>query len=137
MSPSVEDSVLKLEAPETSPITVDLSKLGDRLPAIIWEKPVAARDCGDEVAHWLSRVLLQQDVGIRLVYYPENKPKMKLRERDKVFPFFDKADTVSSFYYSFRSLLIMTYIIYFFFAFDLLVEIPRMVLSLASRKILT
>lgn len=78
-----------------SPISVDLAKLGDSLPAILWEKSVSAYDCGDEMARWLSRFLLQQDVGVRLVYYPKNKPAAEPRERDKVFPLFDKADTVS------------------------------------------
>ncbi|XP_076276755.1 mitochondrial amidoxime-reducing component 1 isoform X2 [Lasioglossum baleicum] len=88
VSPSVSGSVLTLSAPGMMPMTVDLSRIqGKGFPVAVWGKPVTACDCGEEVARWLSRFILMEDTGFRLVYYPLAGPTRELRQRNKKFDF--------------------------------------------------
>ncbi|KAK0074545.1 hypothetical protein PV326_012353 [Microctonus aethiopoides] len=58
----------------------------------IWSQPVPACDCGDDVAQWLSQFLLQEDTGIRLVYYPLDVPYRDVKIKNKAFPLLGNAD---------------------------------------------
>lgn len=90
--PSIDGSVLTLEAPGMLAIKVDLAHVGNKIKTSIWGQTVPACDCGDEVALWLSRVLLQEDIGLRLVYYPLDRP---YRDVKQGFPLIESTDTVS------------------------------------------
>ncbi|RLU24163.1 hypothetical protein DMN91_004373 [Ooceraea biroi] len=75
VSPSIKDSVLTLRAPGMMSMSVELAQLGGKtFRTAVWGQPVLACDCGEEVARWLSRFLLQEDTGLRLVYYPLDRP---------------------------------------------------------------
>ena len=76
-------------------VSVDLSQLSGRFRAAVWGQAVSACDCGEEVARWLSRFLLQEDSGLRLVYYPLDKPTRDIRSKNQVFPLIESKDTVS------------------------------------------
>lgn len=77
-------------------VSVDLARLrGKGFRAAIWGQAVSARDCGEEAARWLSRFLLQEDTGLRLVYYPLDRPTRDVRTKNKVFPLAVSEDTVS------------------------------------------
>lgn len=86
--PEFSGSVLTLRAPGMMSISVDLAHLrGKSFRVAVWGQAVAARDCGEEVARWLSRFLLQEDTGFRLVYYPLDRPMREVRKRNEnVFP---------------------------------------------------
>lgn len=99
VSPSFSDSVLTLHAPGMMSVSVDLAQLrGKSFQVAVWGQTVLARDCGEEIARWLSRFLLHEDTGLRLVYYPLDRPMRPVRSKDKVFPIKEKIDTVSMFY---------------------------------------
>ncbi|XP_014229560.1 mitochondrial amidoxime reducing component 2-like [Trichogramma pretiosum] len=93
ISPSVAGSVLTLKAPGMMSVSVDLARLSGKFRASVWGQAVPASDCGEEVARWLSRFLLQEDAGLRLVYYPLNKPARKVRKQNQPFPLTDDSDT--------------------------------------------
>ncbi|XP_058804398.1 mitochondrial amidoxime-reducing component 1 [Phymastichus coffea] len=91
--PSMAGSILTLKAPGMMSISVDLARLMGRFRASVWGQAVAACDCGEEVARWLSRFLLQEDRGLRLVYYPLDKPSRKVRSKNDGFPLTISEDT--------------------------------------------
>ncbi|XP_076175776.1 mitochondrial amidoxime-reducing component 1 [Ptiloglossa arizonensis] len=84
--PSVTGSILKLSAPGMMSVSIDLSRIkGKGFYVGVWGQAVAACDCGEEPARWLSRFLLQEDVGYRLVYYPLQHPMRGVRNKQKRF----------------------------------------------------
>ncbi|KAH0955314.1 hypothetical protein HN011_003520 [Eciton burchellii] len=94
VSPSICGSALVLSAPGMISISVDLAQLGGKtFRTAVWGQPVLACDCGEEVARWLSRFLLQEDTGLRLVYYPLDRPTRDVRTKIKAFPLAEQIDT--------------------------------------------
>ncbi|XP_017884267.1 mitochondrial amidoxime-reducing component 1-like [Ceratina calcarata] len=86
VSPSVSGSVLTLSAPGMISISIDLSRIqGKGFRVAVWGQPVTACDCGEEPARWLSRFLLQEDTGFRLVYYPLQYPTRDVRLKNRHF----------------------------------------------------
>ncbi|CAD6240078.1 GSCOCG00002492001-RA-CDS, partial [Cotesia congregata] len=91
--PNVAGSVLTLRAPGMMTISIDLAQIGSKtFKAAVWSQSVPACDCGEEVARWLSRFLLQEDTGLRLVYYPLDGPYRDVRENNRGFPLMEKSD---------------------------------------------
>lgn len=79
-------------------MSMDLARLrskGNYFRTAVWGVPVIACDCGEEAARWLSRFLLQDDTGLRIVYYPLDHSTREKRARDKVFKKIENTDTVS------------------------------------------
>ncbi|KOX70923.1 MOSC domain-containing protein 2, mitochondrial [Melipona quadrifasciata] len=84
--PSVSGSILTLSAPGMMSMSIDLSRIkGKGFRVAVWGQPVAASDCGEEAARWLSRFILQEDTGFRLVYYPLQHPTREVRSKNKMF----------------------------------------------------
>ncbi|XP_053999671.1 mitochondrial amidoxime-reducing component 1 [Hylaeus anthracinus] len=93
VTPSFSGSVLTLSAPGMMSMSLDLSQIkGKGFRVAVWGQVVAACDCGEEPARWLSRFLLQEDVGYRLVYYPLQYPMREIRKKNNGF-FLTKNDT--------------------------------------------
>uniref|UniRef100_A0A2M3ZKT1 Putative mitochondrial amidoxime-reducing component 1 n=1 Tax=Anopheles braziliensis TaxID=58242 RepID=A0A2M3ZKT1_9DIPT len=75
-------ATLYLQAPGMPELRIDVGELARRAasegtgadPAIerstVWGESVTVLDCGDTVAQWFSRYLLDKDAGYRLRYYP-------------------------------------------------------------------
>lgn len=79
-------------------VSMDLAQLrGKSFQTAVWGQAVPACDCGEEPARWLSRFLLQEDTGLRLVYYPVDQPTREVREKNKVFRL-ESTDTVRIYY---------------------------------------
>ncbi|XP_032673488.1 mitochondrial amidoxime reducing component 2 [Odontomachus brunneus] len=94
VSPNISGSVLTLRAPGMMSISVDLAQLrGKSFRAAVWGQAVPACDCGEEPARWLSRFLLQEDVGLRLVYYTLDQTSRDVRAINKGFPLAEAIDT--------------------------------------------
>ncbi|XP_076760099.1 mitochondrial amidoxime reducing component 2 isoform X2 [Xylocopa sonorina] len=86
VSPSISDAILTLSAPGMMSETIDLSRLrGKGFRVALWGQPVDVYDCGEAPARWLSRFLLQEDTGFRLVYHPWDYSRRGLRENHKQF----------------------------------------------------
>lgn len=81
-------------------ISVDLSNVGKIFNTLIYGQQVPASDCGNEIAKWLSNYLLQEESGLRLVYYPLDKPYRDISRSIKVFPLLKNEHAVSIKYYS-------------------------------------
>ncbi|XP_034196557.2 mitochondrial amidoxime reducing component 2 isoform X2 [Osmia lignaria lignaria] len=93
VSPSISGSVLTLSGPGMMSVSIDLSRIqGKGFRVAVWGQPVQACDCGEEPARWLSRFILQEDTGFRLVYYPLSYPSREVRKKNKYFPL-TSADT--------------------------------------------
>ncbi|KAF7988343.1 hypothetical protein HCN44_000916 [Aphidius gifuensis] len=93
ITPSIAGSVLTLAAPGMMTVSVDLSNIGKTFRAAVWGQPVPAADCGEEIARWLSRFLLQEDTGLRLVYYPLDQPSRDVRTVNLGFPLMENVDS--------------------------------------------
>lgn len=95
VSPTISGSVLTLSASGMMSVSIDLSRIqGKGFRVAVWGQAVAACDCGEEAARWLSRFLLQEDTGFRLVYYPLHHPTREVRKKNQSFPL-TTSDTVS------------------------------------------
>lgn len=82
--PKVSGTILTLSAPGMISFSIDLSRIqGKGFRIAVWGQPVSACDCGEEAARWLSRFLLQEDTGFRLVYYPLDYPTREIRKSNK------------------------------------------------------
>lgn len=94
ISPSMSGSVLILNASGMMSVSIDLSRIrGKSFRTAVWGQAVPACDCGEEAARWLSRFLLQEDTGLRLVYYPLERAVRDVRTTNKVFPLAESSDT--------------------------------------------
>ncbi|XP_055684865.1 mitochondrial amidoxime-reducing component 1-like [Lutzomyia longipalpis] len=76
IQPRIIFSKMYLIAPDQPEMFVDteLLKKKARVIASVWGEEVSTIDCGDAVAKWLSKYLLDRDTGVRLVYYPDTFP---------------------------------------------------------------
>lgn len=95
--PKVSGTILTLSAPGMISLSIDLSRIqGKAFRLAVWGQPVSACDCGEEAARWLSRFLLQEDTGFRLVYYPLDYPTREVRKSNEQW-LLTPDDTVSFF----------------------------------------
>ncbi|XP_070502419.1 sensory neuron membrane protein 1-like [Chironomus tepperi] len=93
--PTFKDDIMTLSAPNMEDIEIDVSKLYENpsTKAVVWTQTVDVIDVGDEVAKWLSRFILKEDFGLRLVYYSKTYPTRSVREKNTVFETAIAADT--------------------------------------------
>lgn len=93
--PEVEGDLLKLTAPGMNSIEVYFHEMLNReqTTAIVWDERVKVYDAGDDVARWFSRFILQQDSGLRMVFYPLLKPTRDVRQKNKIFDTATREDT--------------------------------------------
>ncbi|XP_055616613.1 mitochondrial amidoxime reducing component 2 isoform X2 [Toxorhynchites rutilus septentrionalis] len=77
---------MTLAAPGMMDISIDVKRLLAVEPAkaSVWGQTVTAVDCGEEVARWLSRFLLSEDFGLRMVFYPLDYPTRVVREVNRI-----------------------------------------------------
>lgn len=63
---------MTLSAAGMMDLKIDVERLNNVKPTrqILWNGIVETVDAGEEVAKWLSRFLIQEDFGLRLVYFP-------------------------------------------------------------------
>lgn len=85
--PLVEGDLISLSAPGMITLSVDIARLMSIEPikANVWGQTVDAVDAGEEAARWFSRFILQDDFGLRLVFYPSSLPTRAVREKNKIF----------------------------------------------------
>lgn len=89
IQPLISGRTLILTAPEMPNAVIDFDQLthGERSKNSIWDQTVNTIDCGDNVAIWLSRLILGKDSGLRFVYctdYSSNKPLHKWNKVHKI-----------------------------------------------------
>jgi uncharacterized protein YcbX len=90
------ENILTLNAPGIEEIEIDIRRLyeqKDKVVASIWHNKAQVVDCGDEIASWFSRFLLEKDEGFRLVFYPSKEPKENFVKKKKKF---DSANRIDS-----------------------------------------
>lgn len=87
VSPQIDGDVMTLSAPGMINLTVDLARLFQIVPikANVWGQTVDAVDVGEEAGRWFSRYVLQEDFGLRLVFYPSLLPSREVREQNRHF----------------------------------------------------
>jgi uncharacterized protein YcbX len=93
--PNIDGDVMKLSAPRMNDIQVKFSVLFNtkQTKAVVWGESVDVADAGDEAAQWFSKFILEQDVGLRLVYYTSKSPTRDVREKNKIFDTAVRKDT--------------------------------------------
>ncbi|XP_059617978.1 mitochondrial amidoxime reducing component 2-like [Phlebotomus argentipes] len=95
IQPRFEGDRMILSAPGMLDIEVDMKRLYETKPirAVVWGETVDAVDCGEEVARWISRFLVSEDIGMRLVFYPATFPTRSVREKNRGFPDLTEVDS--------------------------------------------
>lgn len=98
VQPKFEADNMILSAPGMMDFTVNIPHLYTISPitASVWQQPVKAIDCGEEVAKWLSRFICSEDIGLRLVFYPATEPSRDIRPKNLKFETMTKPDVVSA-----------------------------------------
>lgn len=93
--PEFDNDVMTLSTPDKSSIEVNIKALlkSEFIDAEVWDELVKVHDAGDDVAEWISQFILQQDTGIRLVYFASDVPTRDVREKNKVFDTVIQQDT--------------------------------------------
>lgn len=84
IKPNVVGNKLVLNAPDMPTFELDIDRLKQAPSASIsiWHQSVDSVDCGDEMAVWISRSILGEDVGLRLAYYPKSYPTRQILEKN-------------------------------------------------------
>jgi uncharacterized protein YcbX len=57
ISPQLQDGKLRLDAPDTAPLSIAVDHDGTRVNVVVWKDQCRAIDAGDEAAVWLERVM--------------------------------------------------------------------------------
>lgn len=93
--PAFDGDAMNLSAPGMRNLSVDVARLLTVPPikAKVWGQAVDAVDAGEDAARWFSRYILQDDFGLRLVFYPSSIPTREIREQNKVIRTLIAADT--------------------------------------------
>lgn len=98
IQPRFEGTNMILSAPKMEDITINVASIS-KLPvskSYVWQQEVSSIDCGDEIAIWLSRYICNEDMGVRLSYYPDSKPSRPVRGRNLNFKQLTDADSVTN-----------------------------------------
>lgn len=87
IQPRLDNGKMILSAPEMPDITVDYESIRQNNPigAVVWGETVDTVDCGDGLEKWLSNFLLNEDTGLRLVFYFNTNPTRGVRAKNKIF----------------------------------------------------
>lgn len=93
--PQIDGELMTLSAPGMINLTVDIGRLLKLQPikANVWGQMVNVVDAGEESARWFSRFIMQDDFGLRLVFYPSTLPSRDVRKRHRIFETAVKEDT--------------------------------------------
>lgn len=85
--PTIRGDMITLSAPGMENIKIDMKNLYNipTVKANIWNQNVNIIDVGEEAAQWFSRFILNQDSGLRLVFYPQTFPTRDVQEKNKIF----------------------------------------------------
>lgn len=88
VSPKIEGDLMTLSAPGMIDLFVDIERLFTFSPtkATIFGQTVDTIDVGEESSRWFSRFILQEDFGLRLVFYPMSYPTRDVLEKHKILP---------------------------------------------------
>jgi uncharacterized protein YcbX len=95
--PKIVNQTMTLSAPGMMDIDVDFERLRSLQTnqTSVWGQAVDTIDCGEEVARWLSRYLLSEDFGLRMVFFPSATATRDVRQKNKIFDTMHHEDTVS------------------------------------------
>lgn len=76
IQPAIKDDTITLTAPDMPDISLSFTQLKtmSKVNTAVWDMPIEAVDCGEAVAKWLSKFIVGQEMGMRLVFYPHDKP---------------------------------------------------------------
>lgn len=96
IQPAVVGDTITLSAPNMADLTLHFSQLRtlDAINSTLWSVPVKSVDCGAEVAKWLSQYIVHSDAGIRLVFYPFEKPSRTVKSPNTRYNKLSSIDTV-------------------------------------------
>lgn len=87
VQPRFENGKMILSAPSMPDITIDFESIKKNNPAgaVVWGEMVDTLDCGDEAEKWLSNFILNENTGLRLVFYCKTVPSRAVRPKNRIF----------------------------------------------------
>lgn len=98
VQPKIENDSMTLSAPGMMDFVLNIPHLYTIPPitSSVWQQPIQAIDCGEEVAKWLSRFICSEDIGLRLVFYPHTVPTREVRAKNVRYDTLKSIDSVIS-----------------------------------------
>lgn len=98
VQPKIKNDSMTLSAPDMIDFVLDIPNLYTipQITSSVWQQPIQAIDCGDEVAKWLSRFICNDEIGLRLVFYPNTVPTRAVRPKDLKYKTLKPIDSVRS-----------------------------------------
>lgn len=96
VQPRIEGDTMTLSAPGMLDFTLSFAHLHTVRPitASVWQQAVQTIDCGEEVAKWFSRFIHSEDMGLRLMFYPNSKPTRAVRPKNAKYETLTAIDSV-------------------------------------------
>lgn len=93
--PRIQDDLVTLSAPGMPDIQFNIEHLAfkDSTRAVVWGESVDVKDAGDAIAKWFSRFILDQNDGLRLVFYSSSVPTRDVRPKNRIFKTAKREDT--------------------------------------------
>lgn len=81
VQPTIKGDTFTISAPEMPKLSLSFVHLKslDPITSSLWQQPIPTVDCGNEVASWLSRFILDTESGLRLVFFPYEKSKKNFK----------------------------------------------------------
>lgn len=97
IQPTFKDDLMILSANGMRDIEINVMELYKKETGLtsVWGQGVRTVDVGEEVATWISRFILGEDTGLRLMFYPADFPSREVRDKNKAFEGLKEADVVS------------------------------------------
>lgn len=98
VTPRIKGNIMRLLAPGMDEIQIDIEKLyksKEKLNITIRKDEATVIDCGEEAAKWFSKFILNQDEGLKLVFYPSNEPKPYIGPKNYKYKSAERMDTGS------------------------------------------
>lgn len=85
ITPKIVGDQMTLTAPDMKEIKINIRNLYESKSVTkltIRKDKADCIDCGDDVAQWFSKYILDKSEGLRLVFYPSNEPKTDVVDRE-------------------------------------------------------
>jgi uncharacterized protein YcbX len=82
IQPKIEDGLIRLSYPGKPDCTASIKTEGQKRTCNVWGDDCEGIDLGDEVASWLSQIILNKPQGTRLVYHHSPASSRPDREDD-------------------------------------------------------
>lgn len=96
IQPAINGDTITLSASDRLDISLSFTHLKTlgQIDTIIYGHDIQVVDCGNEVAAWISQCILGKESGLRLTFYPNEKPMRQFKAQNIKFNTLTPKDVV-------------------------------------------